>query len=161
MPCGNTNMPAPKLRTSLPDSSNFKTTSSGENVPAARSVRQLLAPQRSATQMDLPSLSMSTALVEPHARPSGILAHPSMVWNGLGAVLVGSIWVWALDTSVSSTTAPADVSPNVRFLITAPVSLNPGDPRQELYRDRHLAAVRRAGPPRHVHREGRTDRTAA
>src|ERR1035437_943743 len=50
---------------------------------------QLFCPQRSATQMLVPSLSISTALVEPHARPSGSFAHPSIVWYGLGALLVG------------------------------------------------------------------------
>ncbi len=69
-------MPAPKLRTSLPDASNFSTTSRGDILP---STQQLLAPHRSATQIDLPSLSMSTALVDPHVRPSGIFAQPSIV----------------------------------------------------------------------------------
>ena len=59
-------MPAPKLFTSLPVSSNFRTVSSVEPM-------QEFAPQRSPTQIDLPSLSTSTALVEPHVRPSGIL----------------------------------------------------------------------------------------
>src|SRR5690349_20096521 len=39
--------------------------------------------------MDLPSLSISTALVEPHMRPSGSFAQPAMVWKGLGSELVG------------------------------------------------------------------------
>jgi hypothetical protein len=40
---------------------------------------QELAPQRSKTQMLLPSGSISTAEVDPHVRPAGILAQPSTV----------------------------------------------------------------------------------
>jgi hypothetical protein len=36
------------------------------------------APHRSATQTLVPSTSMSTPLVEPHARPAGIFAHSSI-----------------------------------------------------------------------------------
>ncbi len=78
MPCGKTATPVPKLWTSLPDSSNLSTTGSGDIWPLALS-QQVLAPQRSATQIDLPSLSMSTALVEPQVRPSGSLNWFSMV----------------------------------------------------------------------------------
>ena len=79
MPCGKTISPAPKLRTSAPDWSNFSTTSSVDIAPFAAS-QQLLAPQRSPTQIDLPSLSTSTALVDPQLRPAGIFAQPSIVW---------------------------------------------------------------------------------
>src|SRR5262249_6950458 len=72
MPCANAIMPAPKLFTSLPDASNFRTGSSGDILPVAGSA-QLLAPHRSATQIDFPSLSMSTALVDPQVRPAGSL----------------------------------------------------------------------------------------
>ncbi len=65
-------MPVPKLCTSLPVSSNFSSTGSGDIAFLARS-QQELAPQRSPTQIDLPSLSISTALVEPQVRPSGSL----------------------------------------------------------------------------------------
>jgi hypothetical protein len=65
-------MPVPKLCTSLPDSSNLRITGNGDIAFLVRS-QQVLAPQRSPTQIDLPSLSMSTALVEPQVRPSGIL----------------------------------------------------------------------------------------
>jgi hypothetical protein len=41
---------------------------------------QEFAPQRSATQIDFPSLSISTALVEPQVLPSGSFAQPSTVW---------------------------------------------------------------------------------
>src|SRR5262245_12052133 len=88
MPCGNTNMPWPKLATILPLWSNLHTVWSGAISPLARS-QQEFAWQRSATQMLRPSLSMSTALVEPHVRPSGSLAQPSIVLYGLGRSLVG------------------------------------------------------------------------
>src|SRR5581483_11518565 len=77
MPWGKVNMPAPKLLTSLPVGSKWRIGSSVEFA-------QLLAPQRSATQTLWPSLSMSTALVAPQTRPSGSLAQPSIVRNGLG-----------------------------------------------------------------------------
>ena len=57
-------MPAPKLRTSLPAASNFITT--GRFDPTHE-----FAPQRSAIQMDVPSMSGSTVLIDPHTRPSG------------------------------------------------------------------------------------------
>ena len=65
--------PAPKLfdelagrdRTSGPDRA-------ATSCPWPRS-QQLLAPQRSPTQIDVPSLSMSTALVDPQVRPLGSL----------------------------------------------------------------------------------------
>ena len=64
--------------------------------PVARS-RQLFAPQRSPTQMLRPSLSISTALVDPHVRPSGILKKCSTVVYGFGNELVGAplVWTWA------------------------------------------------------------------
>ena len=66
MPCGKISSPAPKLFTSFPDASNFRI--EGRLEPA-----QEFVPQRSATQMLRPSLSISTALVDPHSRPSGSL----------------------------------------------------------------------------------------
>src|SRR5882724_9016319 len=93
MPCAKMIMPAPKLLTSLPDASNFKIGGASDILPVARSIHPLLwgvkPPQRSATQIDLPSLSTSTALVEPHVRPSGSFAQPSIDWYGLGRSLVG------------------------------------------------------------------------
>ena len=65
-------MPWPKLVTSFPDASNFRIEGDADIWPVARS-RQLFVPQRSATQMLRPSRSISTALVEPHVRPSGSL----------------------------------------------------------------------------------------
>jgi len=61
MPCGKISIPAPKLFTSLPLESNFSTVGSSDILPVAR-VEAAVLPQRSATQIDLPSLSTSTAL---------------------------------------------------------------------------------------------------
>ena len=72
-------MPAPKLLTSLPDSSKSSTGSSCDIFPVVGSATHVFAPQRSATQIDRPSRAMSTALVEPHVRPSGNLKCPSIV----------------------------------------------------------------------------------
>src|SRR5690348_11949763 len=76
MPCGNTNMPSPKLLSNLPDASNFRI--DGRLDPAHE-----LAPHRSATHR-LPSRSTSTALVDPHILPSGSLNQLSTVRYGLG-----------------------------------------------------------------------------
>jgi len=65
-------MPAPKLFTSLPEASNSRTAGRSE-------APQLFAPHRSATQIEVPSGSISTALVDPHVLPSGIFAQPSTV----------------------------------------------------------------------------------
>jgi hypothetical protein len=78
MPCGKISMPWPKLATSLPLVSNFRMDGSCDIWPVVRS-RQLFAPQRSATQIERPSGSMSTALVEPQVRPSGNLKCPVIV----------------------------------------------------------------------------------
>src|SRR5690349_167837 len=83
MPCGVRNMPDPKLFTRVPLASNSRIGSSLEP-------EQLLEPQRSATQMLLPSLAISTALVDPQVRPAGSLAQPSTVRYGLGRSLVGA-----------------------------------------------------------------------
>ena len=72
MPCGDRIRPAPKLATRVPVASNLST--DGNDEPA-----QLFTPHRSATQTLWPSLSMATALVEPHVRPAGSLAQPATV----------------------------------------------------------------------------------
>src|SRR6202161_3186200 len=84
------NIPAPKLFSTLPSVSSWSTVSIFLIWPVARS-RQLLAPHRSATQTDFPSLSMSTALVDPIFLPSGSFAQCSIVRYGLGASLVGCV----------------------------------------------------------------------
>src|SRR5262245_8014322 len=88
MPCGKTNIPPAKLVTRLPDESNLR--SAGRSEPP-----QVFTPHRSATQMDLPSGSISTALVAPQVLPSGIFAQFSIVRYGLGRSLTGlrSLWV--------------------------------------------------------------------
>src|SRR5262245_43000690 len=108
MPCGNTNIPSPKLFTSLPDASNLRTV--GKFDPA-----QVFAPHLSATQMDLPSRSISTALVAPHVRPVGIFAQFSTVANGLGGALTGWIlpWVHALPANIAIVAMIAGVSMNL------------------------------------------------
>src|SRR5207249_10752968 len=98
MPWGNTNRPAPKLVLSRPDSSNSRTT--GRLEPA-----QVFAPHLSATQMDLPSRSTSTALVAPHARPAGIFAQPSTVRYGLGGALAGGASAAPAATAAAATSA--------------------------------------------------------
>src|SRR5262245_50366882 len=60
-------MSAPKLFTTLPDASILRIGATGE--PS-----QVLPPQRSNTQMLLPSGSTSTPIVCPHLRPSGSFA---------------------------------------------------------------------------------------
>src|SRR5262249_59078151 len=86
IPCGNTNIPAPKLFTSLPEASNLST---GSRVEP----RQELAPQRSATQTLAPSGSIQTPAVEPQVLPCGIFAQFSTERDGLGGELVGAaIW---------------------------------------------------------------------
>src|SRR5262245_37432858 len=75
IPCGKIIVPEPKLFTSAPVALNFRMGSSFES-------RHELVPHRSPTQIDVPSLSTATALVEPHVRPSGILKWFSIVRNG-------------------------------------------------------------------------------
>jgi len=104
MPCGKIIRPEAKLFTSLPDGSNFSTTSTGFIAFLVVSQHEL-APHRSATHTLLPSLSMSTALRDPHVRPAGIFAHPSTVWYGLGASLVGATVVCAITLLIASTAA--------------------------------------------------------
>src|SRR4029453_1942000 len=87
MPWAKAIMPAPKLLTSLPLASNLSTGSSGDILPDASA--HLFSPQRSPTQIDMPSLSTSTALVEPHLRPSGSFSGSLIVSYGLGSSLVG------------------------------------------------------------------------
>src|SRR5713101_4838864 len=94
MPCGKSSSPAPKLFTSLPDESNLRIggrfePSQANGVPGFMSDGGANAPQRSAIQTLVPSGSISTPLVEPHVRPSGIVPQLSTARYGLGAELVG------------------------------------------------------------------------
>src|SRR5580658_4724513 len=87
MPWGKMNIPEPKLLTKLPFESNLRM---GSNLEPA----QLFVPQRSPTQMLLPSRSMSTAEVEPQVLPAGSFAQPSIVWEGLGGSFTGFMSAW-------------------------------------------------------------------
>src|SRR5580704_3593664 len=66
---------------------------------------QSFTPQRSNTQMLLPSGSMSTPFTCPILRPSGILSQPSSSRYGLGAPL-GSAGVCANDADPSAVVIP-------------------------------------------------------
>ena len=74
-PCGKLNIPPPKARRRLPCESNSM-------IGSSVLVAQLLAPQRSATQI-WPLLSVATALVEPITRPSGSFRKPASARYGL------------------------------------------------------------------------------
>jgi hypothetical protein len=91
---GKRNVPAPKLFARLPDASNLRTGGRGEpaqlsywNADAPGGVSGL-APHRSATQTDSPSLSIVTALSAPHFLPSGSFPQGAVVWYGLGRSFV-------------------------------------------------------------------------
>src|SRR4030095_9745608 len=81
MPCGLTNIPAPKLATSLPDGSNL---SRGATFDEAQASPWLAPPQRSNTQTLRPSRSISIAAVDPIVRPSGSLKWFATTWYGFG-----------------------------------------------------------------------------
>src|SRR6476660_4578831 len=76
MPCGNTNMPAPKLASNVPDGSKCK-------IGGRFEFAQLEPPQRSNTQTLLPSGSTATAVVPPQERPAG--SWPNEVADPYGA----------------------------------------------------------------------------
>jgi hypothetical protein len=63
-----------------------------------------------------PSLSISTALVEPHVRPSGIFAQPVIVSYGFGRSFVGAIV--ALDCAPPVATIVARKTAIMRGLVT-------------------------------------------
>src|SRR5215471_20753121 len=101
------NMPAPKLFTSLPDSSNLRIgsrldPSQAKGSPGFYCVGGANVPQRSATHTLVPSGSISTPEVEPQVRPSGNLAQLSIVRYGLGAEFVG-VPVSAIAPPIAST----------------------------------------------------------
>src|SRR5215470_11369633 len=93
-PCGNNTRPAPKLFTSLPDSSNLRIGSRFEPsqpicTPGLTCDGGAKAPQRSATQMLLPSISTPMPAVEPQLRPSGSFPNGAPTY-GLGREFVGA-----------------------------------------------------------------------
>src|SRR5271169_418691 len=109
--CGKRSVPAPKLLSSLPEASNSSTGASALSA-------QELAPQRSATQM-WPSRSRSTALVEPQARPSGILKKFSMVRYGFGCEL-GAAPGWARAAARAMIGTAASAARRFTMGMTAP-----------------------------------------
>src|SRR6195952_2185621 len=122
-PCGNTNSPAPNFLTSLPEASNFRIGSRLEPSQLKTSPSRICdggmkpcAPQRSATQMLLPSRSMPTPAVEPQMRPSGISPQRSMVRYGLGAELVGLVWARAWVAVLRAKAAAAMAAIRVNFI---------------------------------------------
>ncbi len=84
IPCGKTNMPAPKLASSLPDGSKCR-------IGDRFELEQVSPPQRSKTQTLLPSRSIATAVVPPHARPAGSWPNDVAAPNGSGRSMLG--WV--------------------------------------------------------------------
>src|SRR6185295_14150775 len=125
MRCGNTNRPAPKLFTMLPSGSILCTGAQLEpaqlsywkgDAPGGTSG---LAPQRSTTQSERPSLSTATAFSAPHLCPSGSFPHGATLRYGLGRSLVGvpshfhaglAQPASAIDTTISLRTVPSIVS---------------------------------------------------
>src|SRR5262245_72833 len=88
MPCGQTNMPAPKLRTSLPVES--KRCTGFTLVPRQPGV--VPGPQRSTAHTDLPSLSTATPFEPPHGRVSlPNFAQSRITLYGLAPELTGGI----------------------------------------------------------------------
>src|SRR5262245_65367184 len=88
--------PAPKLFRMLPLASSLWTGAQLEPAQVSNWKATLpvvgasgLAPQRSTTQRDLPSLSTQTPFSAPHLKPSGSLPHGATVRYGLGKSLVG------------------------------------------------------------------------
>src|ERR1700694_2476077 len=89
-----------------------------ESLPVAGSATQLLAPHRSAIHTLRPSLSMSTALVDPQTLPSGSLKKSLMVVYGFDASLVGCIPVWACARHPSNATAATTGANRTSFMRT-------------------------------------------
>ncbi len=109
MPCGKISIPAPNDFTRFPFESNFRIVSIGLMSLVAGS-RQLLPPHRSATQIERPSLSTSTALVDPHVRPAGSLKKLVTVLYGFGTSFTGGIGACisaAIRTSLAANAATA------------------------------------------------------
>src|SRR6516165_877544 len=127
MPCGKTNIPAPKLFTSLPLGSNSST--------AGRSEFTQFPPQRSKAQMRLPSRSGVTAMTPPQWRPSG--SWPKLTPPHRGSADRSKAWLCSLPTPgpqpisrLWRNQSPASVSPE-------PHLSPPGPPKfvsQHLYR---------------------------
>src|SRR6476659_7277774 len=132
---GKTNIPSPKLLTSLPDGSNSR-------IGATLEPAHVLAPQRSKTQM-LPAASRATALVEPHVLFS--FAHPfSAVYDvlapGRPAPRLAS---FAHPPLTATATATATQTMIVRDIVsmTAPSALWLNDPAMSCHREPGQALI--------------------
>src|SRR5580704_14975621 len=118
MPCGKTNIPAPRLFRRLPERSNSR-------IGARFESAQLLAPHLSKTHK-LPLGSMEIVFVEPMVLPAGSLAQTSPARYGLDKKLVGSAPDCALtvtlgtpDTPVTATAARTNHGIIRGFVISA------------------------------------------
>ena len=142
MPCGKMNMPAREARGEAAGRVEHE---HGGQARAGAGVRA--APL--ATQMDLPSRAISTALVAPHVRPSGIFAQPSTVRYGLGSVL-GACASTGLDENATAATAATNIAcftcrivdpPEEKMEVSAAAILRPPGPFQAAWRPDYLPGV--------------------
>src|SRR4051812_36240866 len=129
-PCGNTNFPAPKLRSSLPEGSNTRIGSTFESA-------QEFAPHRSNTQM-LPLLSTLIALVDPIVRPAGMVTMSYTVRYGFGSAgrsvfcraFCGALFCWPLTGAIRAAATRARMAAAVSRRFPRPVIRI--SPRREL-----------------------------
>src|SRR5665213_97340 len=111
MPCGNTNMPAPKLASSLPVGSKCRI---GGRLESA----QLSPPQRSNTQTLLPSRSTATAVVPPQVRPAGSWPKDVAAPYGSGKLMLGGALLCACaGTDGAATPATAAATKSIACVI--------------------------------------------
>ncbi len=104
-------MLAPNALTSLPEASNFW-------MGGIIELEQSFVPQRSNTQMLLPSLwSTWTLMAWPNFRPSVSCAQLSCVLYGLGAALGSAPWAWP-QFPETVITAPA-ATPTIKMSLIA------------------------------------------
>src|SRR6202051_4489248 len=115
MPCGKANIPLPKLLTSLPEASNFRT---GSRLAPT----QVFVPQRSTPQTLLPSGAISTPAVKPQRRSSGIFTQSAIDRYGLGRLLVG--WLsFAPKAIQESAITVAIAPPTIHFVRGSAITL--------------------------------------
>ena len=85
MPCGQMNIPPPKLATTLPSGLNLITESSFESRHSSPNRFGSVASHRTIAQMCWPSGSMVTSPTAPICRPAGICGQPSTARYGFGS----------------------------------------------------------------------------
>src|SRR3954471_17953430 len=85
-----------------------------------------LAPQRSTTQSDLPSLSTATPFSAPHLKPSGSLPQGAMVLYGFGRSFVGvaSRFDFGLSAQLESERTAAYASARLRMELSLAANAN-------------------------------------